>query len=108
LPEDAFGANVYIKIDNTFILDNNAQRCMVVPFFITDKNKLQIASAAEKFDVNIDVTNKTYSLFYEICEGDEIYYNLTLVPDKDTITAKFLLDDPWGGVKGYPLKEGLF
>ncbi|HDR2766130.1 TPA: hypothetical protein QCJ57_004358, partial [Enterobacter bugandensis] len=65
LPEDAFGANVYIKIDNTFILDNNAQRCMVVPFFITDKNKLQIASAAEKFDVNIDVTNKTYSLFYE-------------------------------------------
>ncbi|MGM8447159.1 competence protein ComJ [Enterobacter bugandensis] len=108
LPENAFGANVYIKIDNTFILDNNAQRCMVVPFFITDKNKLQIASAAEKFDVNIDVTNKTYSLFYEICEGDEIYYNLTLVPDKDTITAKFLLDDPWGGVKGYPLKEGLF
>lgn len=58
-----------------------------------------MASATEKFDININVTNKTYSLYYEICEGDEIYYNFTLVPEKDTVTAKFLLDDPWGGKK---------
>ncbi|MDU4267551.1 MAG: competence protein ComJ [Enterobacter hormaechei] len=110
LPEDAFGANVNIKIENTFNLDENAQRCIVVPFFITDKNKLQVASATEKFDININVTNKTYSLYYEICEGDEIYYNFTLVPEKDTVTAKFkfLLDDPWGGKKDNPLKEGVF
>ncbi|WP_255248770.1 competence protein ComJ, partial [Enterobacter hormaechei] len=106
LPEDAFGANVNIKIENAFNLDENAQRCIVVPFFITDKNKLQVASATEKFDININVTNKTYSLYYEICEGDEIYYNFTLVPEKDTVTAKFLLDDPWGGKKDNPLKEG--
>ncbi|WP_426728950.1 competence protein ComJ [Enterobacter cloacae complex sp. 358K9] len=43
LPEDAFGANVDIKIDNSFILDETAQRCIVVPFFITNKNKLQVA-----------------------------------------------------------------
>ena len=72
LPEDAFGANVNIKIENAFKLDENAQRCIVVPFFITDKHKLQIASATEKFDLNIDVNDKVYSLFYEICEGDEI------------------------------------
>ncbi|MFV8157325.1 hypothetical protein ACNQ0Y_23175, partial [Enterobacter cloacae complex sp.6730552] len=57
---------------------------------------------------SINVTNKTYSLYYEICEGDEIYYNFTLVPEKDTVTAKFLLDDPWGGKKDNPLKEGVF
>ncbi|MCK6786494.1 competence protein ComJ [Enterobacter roggenkampii] len=108
LPEDEFGANVNIKIVNAFKLDENAQRCIVVPFFITDKNNLQIASATEKFALNIDVSDKLYSLFYEICEEDEIYYNFTLVPEKDAIAAKFLLDDPWGGIKDHPLKEGVF
>ena len=108
LPEDAFGANVNIKIENAFKSDENAQRCIVVPFFITDKDKLQIASATEKFDLNIDVNDKVYSLFYEVCEGDEIYYNFTLVPAKEAIAAKFLLDDPWGGIKDDPLKEGFF
>jgi hypothetical protein len=108
LPEDAFGANVNIIIENCFRLDDNAQRCIVVPFFITDKNKLQIASATEKFDLNIDVKDKFYSLFYEVCEGGEIYYNFTLVPEKENIIARFLLDDPWGGIKGNPLKEGVF
>ena len=108
LPEDAFGANVNIKIENVFKLDENAQRCIVVPFFITDKQKLQIASATEKFDLNIDVNDKVYSLFYEICEGDEIYYNFTLVPTKEAVAAKFLLDDPWGGIKDHPLREGIF
>ena len=41
LPEDAFGANVNIKVENVFALDKNAQRCIVVPFFITNKHKLQ-------------------------------------------------------------------
>ncbi|PVU46115.1 competence protein ComJ [Enterobacter sp. PN108E5IIB] len=108
LPEDAFGANVNIKIENAFKMDENAQRCIAVPFFITDKDKLQIASATEKFDLNIDVNDKVYSLFYEICEGDEIYYNFTLVPTKEVITAKFLIDDPWRGIKDHPLKEGVF
>ncbi|MDU6686850.1 MAG: competence protein ComJ [Enterobacteriaceae bacterium] len=108
LPEDAFGANVNIKVENVFALDKNAQRCIVVPFFITNKHKLQIASATEKFDLNIDVKHKFYSLFYEVCEGREIYYNFTLVPAKETIIARFLLDDPWGGVKDNPLKEGIF
>lgn len=108
LPEDAFGANVNIKVENVFALDKNAQRCIVVPFFITNKHNLQIASATEKFDLNIDVKHKFYSLFYEVCEGREIYYNFTLVPAKETIIARFLLDDPWGGVKDNPLKEGIF
>ncbi|MBA7854272.1 hypothetical protein HV318_04340 [Enterobacter sp. RHBSTW-00901] len=108
LPEDAFGANVNIKVENVFKLDENAQRRIVVPFFVTDKHKLQVASATEKFDLNLDLCGEIYSLYYEICEGDEIYYNFSLVPSKGAVDAKFLLDDPWGGVKDHHLKEGVF
>lgn len=108
LTEDAFGANVNIILSNFFKLDENAQRCIVVPFFVTDKHKLQVASATEKFDLMLDLSDKNYLLYYEICEGDEIYYNFTFVPTKEVIGAKFLLDDPWGGIKNHPLKEGVF
>lgn len=30
LPEDAFGANVYLSLTNSFALDETAQRCIVV------------------------------------------------------------------------------
>lgn len=108
LPDDAFGANVNIKVEQSFNLDENSQRCIVVPFFVTEQHKLQVASATEKFDLSLGLNDKTYSLFYEVCEGDEIYYNFTLVPTKETVAAKFLLDDPWGGIKNHPLKEGVF
>ncbi|WP_131828539.1 competence protein ComJ [Enterobacter ludwigii] len=108
LPEDAFGANVNIKIENAFKLDENAQRCIVVPFFITDKHKLQIASATEKFYLNLELHDELYSLFYEVCEGDEIYYNFTLVPTKEAIAAKFLLDNPWGGLRNILSKMVFF
>ncbi|HDR2407767.1 TPA: hypothetical protein QCJ32_000966 [Enterobacter asburiae] len=108
LAEDAFGAKINIKVGNAFKLDENAQRGIAVSFFVTDPLNLQVASATEAFYLNLDLSDKNYSLFYEVCEGDEIYYNLTLVPTKEAISAKFLLDDPWGGIKGRPLKEGLF
>ena len=94
LPDDAFGANVNIKVEQSFNLDENSQRCIVVPFYVTEQHKLQIASAIEKFDLSLGLNDKIYSLFYEVCEGDEIYYNFTLVPTKETVAAKFLLDDP--------------
>jgi hypothetical protein len=49
LPEDAFGANVNIKIENAFKLDENAQRCIVVPFLlrinISCKSLLQLRNS---------------------------------------------------------------
>ena len=83
-----------IKVEQSFNLDENSQRCIVVPFFVTEQHKLQVASATEKFDLSLGLNDKTYSLFYEVCEGDEIYYNFTLVPTKEPVAAKFLLDDP--------------
>ncbi|GAB0074549.1 hypothetical protein IBA8403_51480 [Pseudomonas syringae] len=37
------------------------------------KNELEVASAAEKAKVVLDVEERQYALYYEICEGDEIF-----------------------------------
>ncbi|WP_241210889.1 competence protein ComJ [Escherichia albertii] len=108
LPEDAFGANVILSLVDEFIMDENCQRCIVVPFTITDKNTLEVASATEKFKIELILNNKSYSLYYEICEGDEIYYKFTFVNNNTPVESHFLIDDSWGGVKGKSLNLGMF
>lgn len=49
LPDDAFGAKVYLQVVDKFEMDEWAARCIVAPFHIEDRNSLQVASAAEKF-----------------------------------------------------------
>jgi len=106
LPEDAFGANVHLKLDDSFNLDPTAQRCIVVPFHVTDTNHVEIASAAEKFKVELDLEPRNYALYFEVCEGEEIFYKITLVPSNSKVVGKYLLDDPWGGEKDKVLVEG--
>lgn len=106
LPDDAFGANIRLTLEDNFNIDPLAQRCMVVPFYVTDKNNLEIASATEKFKITLDLKEILYSLYYEVCEGDEVFYKLTFTPSKIKVTAKYMLDDPWGGEKNKPLQEG--
>ncbi|MFS2068869.1 competence protein ComJ [Pseudomonas sp. CT11-2] len=107
LPEDAFGANVHLKLEDSFNLDPTAQRCIVVPFRVTDPSHVEIASAAEKFKVELDLEKRDYALYFEVCEGEEIFYKITLVPSDSKVPAKYLLDDPWGGEKDKVLVEGL-
>ncbi|MEH0873517.1 competence protein ComJ [Pectobacterium cacticida] len=106
LPEDAFGANVIVSISSAFDIDENCQRCIVVPFHVSNKDNVEVASATEKFKVNLNFETEIYSLYYEICEGDEIFYKFTFVPAKKEVNPEYLLDDPWGGVKGKPLLIG--
>lgn len=108
LPEDSFGANVYLKLSKKFIKDENSQRCIVAPFFVTDKDKLEVASASEKFKITLNLENTLYSVYYEVCEGDEIYYNFTFIPASEEIAPQYLIDDPWGGVKNKKLNIGVF
>ena len=107
LPEDAFGANVHLKLEDHFNLDPTAQRCIVVPFQVTDINHVEVASAAEKFKVELDLEARDYALYFEVCEGDEIFDKITLVPSDSKAPAKYLLDDPWGGEKDKALVEGV-
>lgn len=106
LPEDAFGANVHLKLEDRFNLDPTAQRCIVVPFH-ANPSHVEIASAAEKFKVTLDLEKRDYALYFEVCEGEEIFYKITLVPSDSKVPAKYLLDDPWGGEKDKALVEGL-
>lgn len=108
LPDDAFGANVYLSLVDDFVMDDNSQRCIVVPFTITDKNSIEVASATEKFKITLPLNDNMYSLYYEVCEGDEIYYRFTFVNVNGPEKPRFLIDDPWGGVKGKKLEMGKF
>lgn len=73
LPEDAFGANVHLNVASSFNLDEASQRCIVVPFHVTDPTHVEVASAAEKFNVELDLEKRDYALYFEVCEGDEIF-----------------------------------
>lgn len=106
LPEDAFGANVNIRLANDFILSVDAQRCIVVPFEVSDNNEIVATSAMETVRVNLSLTSGVYSVYFEICEGREVYYNFSFVPADVPVAPMYLLDDPWGGVKGKKLHCG--
>lgn len=106
LPEDAFGANVNIRLVNDFILSVDAQRCIVVPFEVSDNNEFVVASAMEAVRINLDLTPGEYLVYFEICEGHEVYYNFSFVPADVPFAPMYLLDDPWGGVKGKKLHCG--
>ena len=106
LPEEAFGANVFLKLTDNFVMDENTQRCIVTPFYITDSNNVEVASAAEQFKINIKFDTSLYDLYYEICEDDEVFYKFTFVPAEKPIVARYLIDDPWGGEKDKVLKLG--
>lgn len=106
LPEEEFGANVNLINATSFSVDTNAQRCISVPFIVVDTNLLQLASASEKFQININLVEGKYQLYYEICEEQEVYYNFTFVKSEEQQEAKYLLSDPWGGDKDKLLIEG--
>jgi hypothetical protein len=107
LPEDAFGAQVHVTLAAAFAPDPCAQRRMRVPFRVRAGDVVQVASAAEAFEVTLALQAGDYALYYEICEGDEVYYRFTLVPAAQPVAARYLLDDPWGGTQDAPLLEGM-
>lgn len=107
LPDDAFGANVVLAVAENFNIDQTAQRCILVPFTVTDKNNVTVFSATEKFKVNLNLVDGLYLLYYEVCEGEEIYYKFTFVPSHDKVNPHYLLDDPWGGEKDKALRFGV-
>ncbi|MDS0859609.1 competence protein ComJ [Burkholderia pseudomultivorans] len=108
LPDDAFGAKVYLQVLDKFEMDERAARCIVAPFHITDRNALEVASATEKFKISLGLPLNSYNVYYEVCEGDEVFYKFTFVSEAEHHQAKYLRDDPWGGKKDMPLVSGKF
>ena len=90
LPDDTFGAQVIIKFNEQFVMDSNTQRGIVVPFVIPENENLVIASASELFDVHLNYVPGDYNLYYEICEGEESYYQFTFVKKYDSGKSSLL------------------
>jgi hypothetical protein len=107
LPDDAFGAKVILEVADQFAPNAGSARCIVAPFHIVDRGLLEVASVTEKFKITLNLSLEDYVVYFEICEGDEVFYKFTFVPGGD-IEPKYLLDDPWGGLKGKILVSGKF
>lgn len=106
LPAGEFGAHISINFGGDFLRDKSTQRCMVVPFEIAEGAKLTVGSASESFDVIIDYNAGKYNLYYEVCEEEEVFYKLTFEKTDSYEPARYLMDDPWGGVKDKMLEIG--
>lgn len=104
--EGAFGANVILSICHEFKMDPTCQRCILAPFYVVDKDQLEVASAAEKFKIYLPLNDELYSVYYEVCEGEEVFYKLTFIPSAHAVTPQYLLADPWGGEKGKKIIAG--
>lgn len=108
LPDDAFGAKVYLQVVDKFEMDEQAARCIVAPFRIADHGALEVASATEKFKIALTLPLDSYALYCEVCEGEEVFYKFTFSLDAVNRQAMYLCDDPWGGGKGKLLSSGIF
>ncbi|WP_125106217.1 competence protein ComJ [Gulosibacter massiliensis] len=109
LPDEAFGAFVYLRRADSFSPDPNAARSIVAPIVVAAPSAVEVASAAEEFAVDLGLQAGNHSVFFEVCEGDEeIYYRFTLVPTATPEAPRFLLDDEWDGTAGAPLQFGIF
>ncbi|RQZ42278.1 hypothetical protein DIE16_02630 [Burkholderia sp. Bp9090] len=108
LPDDAFGAKVNLRVADKFEIDERAARCIVAPFRITDPGALEVASATEKFKIVLPLPLASYDVYYEVCEGEEVFYKFTFTSDAMHRQAMYLRDDPWGGKKGKLLLGGRF
>ncbi|MBI6725665.1 hypothetical protein YA0089_18840 [Pseudomonas viridiflava] len=103
--DDTFGANVHVGQSDCFTPDPKAQRCIAVPFTVLTEDFIEIASGTHH-DVGIGARAATYSLYFEVCEGDEVYYKITFVEACEPIKPTYLMDDQWGGKKGKELRYG--
>jgi hypothetical protein len=106
LTEEAFRAVVKLSLTEQFQEDPLAQRRMIIPFDVMDTDKLELLSVAERVRIELPLVQGRYALYYEICEDQEIYFQMTFVPAEEAIQARFLMDDEWGGEKDQPLVEG--
>lgn len=107
LSDEAFGADIVVRVAEKFLPSKNAQRTVRMPFEIIDPAELAIFSTEEELPVKLDVTAGDYTLICEVCLGKEVYYVFTLLQGKVEL-AEALKSDGWGMEKGRVLAAGVF
>lgn len=102
---DTFGANLHVCQSEVFIVSPEAMRCIVVPFKVLIDNFVEVASGTHHA-IGQGVQARDYCLYFEACEGNEVFYRITLVEASKPIKATYLMDDQWGGIAGKELLCG--
>ncbi|WP_337030520.1 competence protein ComJ [Pantoea agglomerans] len=97
LLDNAYGANVHLIYVDSFQLSLQAKRCIKMPFNISDPDNLFICSVAEEFKIELKLYKGNYDLYFEACEGDEVFYIFTFVKSNSSNNPEFIIADPWGG-----------
>lgn len=98
IADGTFGASINIYETEHFVMDKNAKRCILTSIENIKKNPI-ILSSMESIELKIDNSRKKYSVYFEVCEAEEVYYNITLTPYLSGMYSKFIIDDEWGGIK---------
>lgn len=101
IAEGEFFAKINISLKNIYEKDKNALRAIVIPFEVVSVDNIYLSSMETIQKVDIDLEKAEYSLYFEVCEPediDEVYYNITFVKEKTE--ARYLIDDIFGAKKG--------
>ena len=107
LSDEAFGADVVIRVVDRYLPGKSAQRTVQLPFEIMEPAELAVFSAGVELPVKLDVVAGDYTLVYEVCLGREVYYVFTLLKGR-VEQAEALKSDGWGMEKGRSLRAGVF
>ncbi|RBQ26695.1 MULTISPECIES: competence protein ComJ [Arcobacteraceae] len=101
IAEGEFFAKINIFFKSSYEKDKNALRAIVIPFEVFNPENIYLSSMETIQKVDIDLAKAEYSLYFEVCEPediDEVYYNITFVKEKTE--AIYLIDDIFGAKKG--------
>ncbi|KGE16396.1 competence protein ComJ [Paenibacillus wynnii] len=106
LLEDTFGACVKLSLRDQFQEDGLAQRRLVVPFEVMERDRLEVLSVQKSFPIELPLENGNYALYFEIAVDKEVYCRLTFVATEERIQPKFLMNDDWGAIEDQLIVEG--
>lgn len=106
LSQEAFSATVIVRQSEKFSADKRAQRCLQLPLMVEEEAELLLASAGDEEPTGMVLPVGEYTLIYEVCIANDVFYTLTLLK-QPCEQAKALKADGWGLKKDQPLQLGL-
>ncbi|NMO16864.1 hypothetical protein HPC49_39390 [Pyxidicoccus fallax] len=107
LVEGSFGANVIVRVSETYTPDPAVQRSARLAFNIIEPDNVTVSSASEEFKVEFPFRAGPHTVVYDVCLANEVYYVFTILPTAGAESV-MQLDDNWGASKDAPLRTGKF
>lgn len=106
LVDDDFSANVTFIYDSRFIRSPQSLRVIRMPFRVIDPDNLSVISIFDEEKITLPLTSGDYELYYEVCQGDDVFYIFTFIDTSSVLPPVFLMDDHWGGKLNHKLIIG--